>query len=807
MFPTKRLQDVASFHNDRRVSVRGSQRLLRRGPYPLYVEAGTVPFDDYFYDGTYLVVGSLCNVENAQGCFGSQLAQGKFAVTPLHHVIAGANEDDTTYLHEVLSHTPVRGRADAGAQSIRLSENSLRHLPIPWPAREARRAFVAFLNRSRHDEQALREEVAALLQEGARIFQEACSDGSAEATVGDLCHITFGRGLDANQRAKEGRYPVASSQGILGRTDEAGVPGPCFVVGQAGQFLIGRLMEEGAFPLADSAALSLRDDAPLSPHALTFALMEAGIHPRLQVRGHEVQALALPLSQLASLKVAVLPEDHRDEVEAALNRMVQRIRQQEEERNELMRQRARVTELFLQGDEAALAMLPSEEGREAASGSIGDADADDSPLVSSCADGRPGFARARHLAERALEHLKRESSEATLFDAVWEIIPLVAAQGLASKEDWQRVVQSDAPAAAADEIVREAVRTYPTCQPIVELLENGSALPAEARNDLVRALDESSEETRSSAGDLIRSLAGDASSEEGSFEAAPAIRGEEGAPDSLAEIVASVAAIFKPDATSAFDPFAGPGLTLSHLARKQPELRLYGETVLFADAMAAGLAALCDRASLTRMECGESLVADAFQGDVFDIVASVLPCNAGEWAPTAPDDQDPRWQFGKPPRNKANLAWLQHAYHHRAPQGIAVLAMANATLHEARGCEPAVRKALIESGCVQAVIALPGRLFSEGQAPVSILVLGEKCDDEAAETLFVNLLDKGIEVTREPSPTSAMRVLPAETFSTALNAINQWRQGRPDELPSFARAVPRRDIAKQGVLTPWTYTN
>ena len=64
----KRLEEVACVFDDRCAPVRGAQRLLRKGPYRLYVETGFIPFDDYAFDGRFLLLGSVCNVEAPSGC-------------------------------------------------------------------------------------------------------------------------------------------------------------------------------------------------------------------------------------------------------------------------------------------------------------------------------------------------------------------------------------------------------------------------------------------------------------------------------------------------------------------------------------------------------------------------------------------------------------------------------------------------------------------------------------------------------------------------------------------------------------------
>lgn len=828
MFEIKRLQEVATFHNDRREEVRGSQRLLRRGPFFLYTETGTVPFDDYSYDGHYLIVGSLCNVENAHGCFAAQQAEGKFAVTPLYHVIAGEDDEDTAYLREILIRTPVRGRADTGAQSIRLSENSLRHVPLPWPDKEVRQAFLSFLEQYQQREQELRAAATQATEKGLKALRTATQQQPVEATLGELCHITPGRSLDASLRNPSGRFPVVSSQGVMGFTDEEGMCGPCFVVGQAGQFLLGALREDGAFPLADSLALTLREEAPLSMDTLAFALMEAGIRPHLRIRDHQVDALAAPLDHLEELRIVLPPAAQLEQVEQETQAAMTSLRSLESERSALAKEFSSALRLFLEADERALDAFAAFEGDLSAGKPSSLFSKKPTPHETAA----PSFARlgnaddvlnqAWSLVEQALRFLQEDLTEATCFDAVWEAIPLLVARALTPLECWQEMAQSSFPAQQADDVVRRAANKTLVDLDVEEILGSNSMLGGSQRNSLVRALASWPDERRVDIGQIIRLLANSVAID-GQLPRTPlpstasSVSSLEGF-TTVRAFVTDIAKALRPQATGAFDPHADSGSLLACLSRAMPETALFGESDHYSQVVAAALASLCEAEQSALLKCSNALLDNSFGDEQFDIVASVLPCNYGEWTPCAVNSEDPRWQFGNPPRNKANLAWLQHAYYHRAPQGIAVLAVANAVLHESRGCEPSLRQALIESGCLYAVVSLPGRLLSETPTPMSILVLDDKRASDTCETLFVNLLEQGVTVidavpastensNEVKDPWTPNRLLPESAAKETAKLIAAWHRGQALELPSFARSVGKRVIAEHGVLTPWTYTS
>ena len=757
----KRLEEVARILDDRCAPVRGAQRLLRKGPYRLYVEAGFVPFDDYAFEGRFLLLGSVCNVEAPTGCLQVTEARGKFSATDLYHVIACDDDDDTVYLRHVLSRIPASAHADMSGQTVRLTENSLRHIPVPWPEADVRRAVARYLDEC---EARCREGAARsrrLFEKGVAVYREAAERSSRTMELRSACAMREGSLLPADKRSAQGALPAVSSQGVMARSDEEGVREPCIVVGQAGQYLVARMMHEGAYPLADTVALTTDASAPLSVDALVFALASLGIRPRLRVADRAVEALALPLESLGSLEIPLIGEDERDERYAEMRAILSEVEEGERAVREA-RAAATLVDDLLAGREEAIERFAGPTTYEA--------------LEALVQDVRSDLAHA-------------EGAAASLFDAAWEVLPVLFVRLVDDGEAWARVLAAEDALAQVDAELERFAAEDEGLSFLSDLALSASSLDASSQRRMIERVRDLRIDREGGA--LLRWLA----------------LGNEPEPDapcpaSLSDLLARIALAFNPSAAQAYDPHLGVGDALAALRRLAPAARCGGQTARFSDALAAKLAARCEGWSFGdgALAVGSALTEDAHAGERADTVVSVLPPNQGEWTDHAPDPGDARWKFGVPPRNKANLAWVQQAFAHRAPGGIAVLAASNAVLHESRGCEPQVRAAMIGSGCVRAVVSLPGGLFDDGRAPLSIIVLG---DERATpfETLFVNALECGV-----PSGSTAARELSMEARDRIVSTVERWvATGSCARVPGFARSVPVDEVAALGDLTPWSY--
>ena len=129
------------------------------------------------------------------------------------------------------------------------------------------------------------------------------------------------------------------------------------------------------------------------------------------------------------------------------------------------------------------------------------------------------------------------------------------------------------------------------------------------------------------------------------------------------------------------------------------------------------------------------------------------PFNMKEWD-TGVSDDDPRWQYGRPPTGNANFAWLQHMLYHLAPNGSLGLLLANGSMSSNTNNEGAIRQKLIEQDLVECMVALPGQLFTNTQIPACIWFLtknkgertsaaGRKLRDRKGEVLFIDARNLG----------------------------------------------------------------
>ena len=204
--------------------------------------------------------------------------------------------------------------------------------------------------------------------------------------------------------------------------------------------------------------------------------------------------------------------------------------------------------------------------------------------------------------------------------------------------------------------------------------------------------------------------------------------------------------------------------------------------------------------------------------------------------------EDVRWRYGKPPVSNANYAWIQHFIHHLAPPnghggGVAGFVMANGSLSSGTGGEGEIRQRIVEADLVDAIVALPPKLFLTTPVPACLWFLTRDKSggnllasgrDRTGETLFIDARKLGAMATR------ALCVLSgdedSESHSTETNdpkhdsdigrivyAFRQWR-GEPapawwDEamhgawdyrdIPGFCKAETIEGIKQQGYeLTP-----
>jgi type I restriction enzyme M protein len=185
-----------------------------------------------------------------------------------------------------------------------------------------------------------------------------------------------------------------------------------------------------------------------------------------------------------------------------------------------------------------------------------------------------------------------------------------------------------------------------------------------------------------------------------------------------------------------------------------------------------------------------------------------------EWD-TGIKDDDPRWQYGRPPSGNANFAWLQHMLYHLAPSGSLGLLLANGSMSSNTNTEGDIRRALVENDLVECMVALPGQLFTNTQIPACIWFLSRN-KKRKGEVLFIDARNLGYMKDR------VLRDFKAADIKQIANTFHNWTPLNPpygiggkraceqggdyQNIPGFCYSATLDEIKKHDfVLTPGRY--
>jgi type I restriction enzyme M protein len=159
---------------------------------------------------------------------------------------------------------------------------------------------------------------------------------------------------------------------------------------------------------------------------------------------------------------------------------------------------------------------------------------------------------------------------------------------------------------------------------------------------------------------------------------------------------------------------------------------------------------------------------------------------------------------------------MSHIHHHLSANGIAGVVMANGSMSSMQSGEGEIRKAMVQRGAVDAMVALPGQLFFGTGIPACLWILakdksngqaaGRKLRDRRHEVLFIDARKMGALIPGSRK----QKQLSDDEIAKIAQAYHAWRgelgEDAYQDEPGFCKSANLTDIEQHNfVLTPGRY--
>ena len=194
---------------------------------------------------------------------------------------------------------------------------------------------------------------------------------------------------------------------------------------------------------------------------------------------------------------------------------------------------------------------------------------------------------------------------------------------------------------------------------------------------------------------------------------------------------------------SIYDPVCGSGSLLKALGTEvgDRDFALFGQELNPMTHSLCRLNLLMQGVDSFRVELGDSLGSPQYlDGPTlmdFDVVVGNPPSSLKSWdRERASRDRFHRFDWGLPPKSKADFAFILHMIHCARKDGGRVGVLVSRGVLFRGGGEGKIRRRLVDENLVEAVVALPEKLFGRSSAAVMILILNRS--KRSQNVLFVD---------------------------------------------------------------------
>ncbi len=189
----------------------------------------------------------------------------------------------------------------------------------------------------------------------------------------------------------------------------------------------------------------------------------------------------------------------------------------------------------------------------------------------------------------------------------------------------------------------------------------------------------------------------------------------------------------------------------------------------------------------------DTFTEDQHKGERFDYVMANPPFNVKVWGQEKLLD-DPRWEWGIPPKGNANYAFLSHMIHKLNDNGRGATVLANGSLSASGKNDIEIRKGMVEGtekdqkgNKIDAIISLPDKLFYTTGIPVCIWVFNKNKNNNnilmiEAKNLKGNMLSK------------KNRELTEENINKIVNHYKNHLSGKEVEEIGFAKTITKNEL-------------